>query len=162
MLYAERSNKWQPVDRSPLTHAVLYLARAEKSREVDDLLNVLDHLSGWGWMPTLGDEVFDLHTPEGRDRLPRSQRFRHWAEEASRVTPRVGPYDWRLWMLRWAAQRGLYPVAWVERLAGRWQAEGRLRYGLEDYDATRFDWRTVDPEFPDEKFDEPEDDDRWE
>lgn len=161
VLADERQKKTHPIDRSPLTHAVLYLARAEKSREVDDLLNVLDHLSCWGWMPTLRDEVFDLHTPEGRDRLPRSQRFRHWAEEASRVVPRVGPYDWRLWMLRWATQRGLYPVAWVERLAARWETAGRLRYGLEGYEATRFDWRTVDPEFPDEVFDEPEDDERW-
>ena len=94
-------------DRSYLVVVVLYLARAAKSREADDLLNAAEYLAEFGWAARVPDEALDLHTAAGRDRLPRSARFRHWVEEASRVENRRGPYDWRLWVLRWAAQRGL-------------------------------------------------------
>ena len=111
------------------------------------MLNALDELQADGWMPDLGPEVFDIHTPEGNEQLPPEQRLRHWVEQASRVIPRVGPYDWRLHMLRrWGGKRGFYAVEFLDRLAAKWDTEGRLRYGSEGYDSARFDWRTVTPE----------------
>ncbi|MDP8969234.1 MAG: hypothetical protein M3N52_01740 [Actinomycetota bacterium] len=137
-----------PVDRSFLAHGVLYLARSAKSREVDDLLNVAEVLQGeLGWAAVIPDEALDLHVPEGRERVEHRDRFSHWIEEASQVSPRQGPYDWRLWMLRWAARRGHYAVEFVDRLAERWAAQGRLRFGVEGYGEARIFWRDVEREF---------------
>lgn len=161
-LASERSAKWQTVDRSIIAHAVMYLARAEKSRETDDMLNAFEHLAGWGWRVRVPPHALDLHTDEGREAIPRSRRMRHWVEEASHVRPRVGSYDWRLWVLRWAAQRGLYSVEFVDRLAARWEREGRLRYGVVGYDEARFAWRAVTPEFDEvEPYDGDEGSETW-
>ncbi len=150
VLVAERRTKWQKPDRSPLTHAVLYLARCEKSREVDDLLNSADMLEEWAWMPNIGAEVYDIHTDEGKENLDGRDRLRHWVEKASVVKPRVGSYDWRLFILRaWGGKAGFYSPPFLDRLAKKWDREGRLRYGIEGYEPARFDWRRVTPEFED-------------
>lgn len=137
------------VDRSIATMAVMVLARAEKSREVDDLLNVIEHLRGqYGWTAPQRDEMFDLHTEEGKRRWPRWARLRQWLEAASHETNRVGPRDWHLWLLKWAAQRGLYDVDWVKRTAILWNEKGWLLYGVEGDPVTQIPWEDVEPEFP--------------
>lgn len=136
------------VDRSIITMAVMVLARSEKSREADDLLNVIEHLRDqFGWAAPLRDEVFDLHTEQGKRRWPRKARFRHWFEAASKEENRVGQRDWHLWLLRWAAQRGIYTVESIERIADRWQKEGLLRYGRDGVRNAMIDWTNVQPEF---------------
>lgn len=135
------------VDRSILTMAVMVLARSQKSRECDDLLNVIEHLKGWGWSPPPRDEVFDLHTHEGKRRWPRQARLRHWLEAASFEVDRVGPRDWHLWLLKWAAQRGIYEVTWVKEVADLWEREGWLLYGPDGLPEARFAWEEVVPEF---------------
>ena len=137
------------VDRSILTMAVMVLARSEKSRECDDLLNVIDHLTGqFGWRPPLRDETFDLHTQEGKKRWPRHLRLRHWLESASNEENRTGPRDWHLWLLKWAAQRGIYSVDWVAEAARYWDEKGLLNYGAEGHGSAQFGWENVTPEFP--------------
>jgi hypothetical protein len=148
--YLKTSKSRQQVDRSVLTMAVMVLARSPKSREVDDLLNVIEHLTGqFGWKPTVRDEVYDLHTRIGKSRWPNKFRLRQWLESASREENRVGPLDWHLWLYKWGAQRGIYAIEFVEELADRWEKGGRLRHGTEGVIAGRFDWKNVKPEFAD-------------
>jgi hypothetical protein len=138
------------VDRSIVTMAVMVLARSPKSRECDDLLNVIVHLQRqYGWRPPNRDEVFDLHTREGKRRWKRKYRLRHWLEAASKEEPRVGPRDWHLWLLKWAAQRGIYTVESVQQAAEIWESDGLLRHGAEGEVTARIPWTDVTPEFPD-------------
>jgi hypothetical protein len=138
------------VDRSIVTMAVMVLARSPKSRECDDLLNVIVHLQRqYGWRPPNRDEVFDLHTREGKRRWKRKYRMRHWLEAASKEEPRVGPRDWHLWLIRWAAQRGIYTVESVDDLATTWNEQGLLQHGFEGPLTARVPWRDVTPEFAD-------------
>lgn len=141
-----------------LTMAVLACCRADKSREVDDLAFAERELEAVGWAPQIPGEAYDLHSPQGRQRIAHRDRFAQWIEDASRVEPRTGYLDWHLWVLRWAAQRGHYAVGFVDALAERWTAQGRLRYGVEGYPEARFNWRDVvreftevEPRWPDEE-----------
>lgn len=151
------------VDRSILTMAVMVLARSPKSRECDDLLNVIDHLRGqYGWRAPWRDETFDLHTREGKRRWPRQARLRHWVEAASHEENRVGPRDWHLWLLKWGAQRGVYDVEWVKDLALQWDERGWLMYGVDGLPIAQVPWEDVEPEFPGLEPAAPElDDDLW-
>jgi len=112
---------------------VLYLARAPKNREADDLAQAVMHAIADGWMPAVPPEAMDLHTAEGRARIPRDERLAHWLNEASHVENPRGTQDWRLWIRRWAARRGRLDTAEVEVQAEDWLDEGRLRWGVEGY-----------------------------
>ncbi len=150
VLRAERSTPAQSVDSNLLAHAVLYLARCPNSRETDCVLEALvDNLQPVGWVAPIPDEALDLHTPQGRESMSIPEQWVHWYEAASIVRPVGGFYDWRLWLMRWAAHVGVYTLGFVERLGERWDREGRLVFGLEGYEAARFDWRTVRPQFED-------------
>jgi replication-associated recombination protein RarA len=128
--HKEHSSK--PVPDGPLlAFAVLYLARAPKSREVDDFDQAVFHLQeDEGWSAPVPDYALDLHTPEGKDR---KHRLRHWLDVSSLVVDRQGPLDWLLWIRRWAARRGHLDRQQVEEQAQRWAAEGRLRFGEAGY-----------------------------
>lgn len=137
-------------DGNLITMAVMVLARSPKSREVDDLKNALANAQrDLGYKAPYRDEMFDLHSAQGKDRWPKPQRLRQWIESASRVEPRVGPRDWHLWILRWAARKGIYSVEWVNRLAEMWHEKGLLVHGLRGEPGSWFDWENVNPEFPD-------------
>lgn len=128
--HKEHSSK--PVPDGPLlAMAVLYLARAPGSREVDDFDQAVLHLQeDEGWSAPVPDYALDLHTPEGKSRPGRQ---RHWLEEGSWVKDRQGPLDWLLWIRRWAARRGHLDRREVEEQAKRWAQEGRLRFGEGGY-----------------------------
>lgn len=136
------------VDRSIVTMAVMVLARSAKTRECDDLLNVIEHRMAQGWKAPLRDEVFDLHTEQGKNRWPRKALLRHWLEDASREENRVGPRDWHLWILKWAAQQGIYSVQSVKAVAETWEQAGLLNWGPEGLVQAQFDWETVEPKYP--------------
>lgn len=116
-----------------LAYAVLILARSAKSREADDLAESMKHLIERGWQAQVPDVALDLHTAQGRERMPPEERLRHWLEEASAIEPDTGPKDWALWIRRWAAQRGHLDRATVEAQAGSWDSAGRLVHGLDGY-----------------------------
>lgn len=117
-----------------LGFVVLYLARSPKSREADDLVQSLLHLTkDDGWRPDVPDEALDLHTATGRARMTPDERLAHWLNEASRLVGEVGSLDWKLWLRRWAVRRGVLDHAEVEAEATGWDAEGRLRYGVDGY-----------------------------
>ena len=111
----------------------LYLARAAKNREADDLANAIKHLIARGWTAPVPSYAIDLHTDEGRAAIPRDERLMHWLTEASHVEHDDGPQDWRLWILRWAAQRGRIDPSAVEDRARGWDAAGRLVHGIDGY-----------------------------
>ena len=128
--HRDESSKKTP-DGPLLAFAVLYLARAPKSREADDFDQAVLHLrQDEGWEPPIPDYALDLHTAEGKDR---PHRLRHWLEESSWVRDREGPVDWLLWIRRWAARKGHLDRKTVEEQAKRWAAEGLLRHGEPGY-----------------------------
>lgn len=118
-------------DGNLLAMAVLLLARSDKSREADNFRQVVEYLEEEGWQPEVPPEALDLHTEAGREAIPRSERLRHWLEEASVVYPEVGTHDYRLWVRRWAMVRGVYSEAEVTELAEEWDRQGRLVYGTD-------------------------------
>jgi MgsA AAA+ ATPase C terminal len=85
--------------RNPRPDAVLvvwpalYLARAAKNREADDLANAVKHLIARGWTAPIPSYAIDLHTEEGRDTIPADERLLHWLTEASHVEHDAGPQD---------------------------------------------------------------------
>jgi replication-associated recombination protein RarA len=114
-----------------LAFAVLYLARAPKSREADDFDQAVTHLQDdEGWQAEVPDYARDLHTPQGKER---KHRLAHWLDEGSAVVGREGPVDWLLWIRRWAARKGHLDRKTVEEQAKRWAAEGLLRHGESGY-----------------------------
>lgn len=115
-------------DLQAVAFCVLYLARSAKNREGDQLLNALSHLQEDGWEADVPAEARDLHTRHGE---PTVDELRFWFDEASRVEPEDGPMDWKLWMRRWAVRQGVLDADEVEADARRWDAEGRLRYGVD-------------------------------
>lgn len=135
------------VDRSILTMAIMLICRSEKTRECDDLLNVIGHMTKMGWRPAPLDAAYDLHSQEGKRRWPRSYRLRHWFESAGRELPRTGPRDWHLWLMKWGAQRGVYSVEWVKKVADDWDRRGWLLWGVEGLPQTQWPWENVEPEF---------------
>lgn len=85
--HREESSKPTP-DGALLAMAVMYLARAPKSREADDFDQAVAHLqSDEGWEAPIPDYALDLHTPEGKER---PDRLRHWVDVASHVENRRG------------------------------------------------------------------------
>jgi hypothetical protein len=116
-----------------LASVVLTLARSPKSREADDLAETMKHLIEQGWAAQVPDVALDLHTHEGRERMPPEDRLRHWLDEASAIEPDTGTKDWALWIRRWAAQRGHLNAAEVEAQARSWDQAGRLVHGLDGY-----------------------------
>lgn len=118
-------------DESILAMAVQLVCQSPKSRAADDLLNVHRVLAGrWGWKPGIPSYAVDLHTKEGR-RQPRVEQLRQWFDESSVVEPDVGPKDWRLWLERQANREWGYASAEeIEERAERWDAEGRLLWGM--------------------------------
>ena len=127
-----RDESSKPVPDGPLlAFAVLYLARAPKSREADDFDQAVWHLQDdEGWSAPIPDYALDLHTPEGKERR---HRLRHWLDEGSLVVDRQGPLDWLAWIRRWAARKGHLDREAVERQIEEWDREGRLRYGVGGY-----------------------------
>lgn len=122
-------------DGSLLGLAVLYLARAPKNREASEFIEAIGHVTeDEGWRPDLGAEVFDLHTPEGRERMPDpNTRLSHWLQQAAMSNRDEGPKDWLLWIWRWAARRGAMDRDSVERAAATWDRDGRLVHGIDGY-----------------------------
>jgi hypothetical protein len=127
-----RDESSKPIPDGPLlAMAVLYLARAPGSREVDDFDQAVAHLQeDEGWSAEVPDYALDLHTPEGKER---PERLKHWLEHGSHLTDRQGPLDWLLWIRRWAARKGHLDREAVEEQAQRWAEEGRLRFGVDGY-----------------------------
>lgn len=134
----EESRSPRP-DGSLLGLAVLTLARAPKNREASEFIEAIGHLiTDEGWRPDVGPEVFDLHTSEGRERMPDSnQRLSHWLQEAAHSNRDEGPKDWVLWISRWAARRGALQPDSVERAARDWERAGRLVHGIDGYASDR-------------------------
>ena len=121
-------------DGSLLSFVVLYLARAPKSREADDLTNAVGRLRlDEGWRPDVPAEAVDMHTAEGRAAMSEDDRMRHWFTEGSVLVGAVGPYDWKLWLRRWAVRQGWLDGDQVEAEAEAWDADGLLRYGTDGY-----------------------------
>jgi hypothetical protein len=120
-------------DKNLLAMAVMYLARAPKSRECDDLANALAHLvDGQGWEPDVPEYVLDMHTPEGREQSDEEQ-LTQWLTEGRRIVGDEGPLDWRLWIDRHFAREGVLDRDEVEEQARVWDEQGRLRYGVDGY-----------------------------
>lgn len=78
-----KAGKDAHIDGDLLTMAVLYLARSQKNREVDDAKNHLEGRRNAGWRPPIPDEALDVHTQAGR---AQKRGLRHFYEEASRLT----------------------------------------------------------------------------
>jgi hypothetical protein len=114
--------------------AVMYLCRAPKSREADDLKNALAHLvQDEGWSVPIPPEAYDMHTAEGRERLTDDEQLAFWLDEGRRVVNDEGPLDWRLWIDRRMARHGALDRDEVEHQAQEWDQQGRLRYGIDGY-----------------------------
>ncbi len=136
---AKKESRAPTPDPALLGLAVLYLARAPKSREASEFAQAIRHaVQDEGWRAPVPDEAIDLHTAEGRERMPdENTRLRHWLNVASRTVGEVGPVDWVLWIRRWAVRRGALDRDEVEAEAEQWDAEGRLRWGLDGYRPAR-------------------------
>lgn len=133
--YADaRQHSRRPPDGNLLALAVLLLARSPKNREADGLKNCVDGLTKAGWRPEVPDEALDGHTPEGRERFDPEAREVHWLTVGSVVVPDVGPKDWTLRAMRSTARKGLIRSDRVEEQARQWNAEGRLRWGVDGYE----------------------------
>ena len=94
-----------------LGHAVLYLCRAPKSREVDELVCYVEELEETGWEPAVPAYALDAHTERGRQKL----------RDAG-----ISYDDPRYWSSWWGPGTLLYPVqrGTISRYHGRLQAYG--------------------------------------
>jgi hypothetical protein len=114
--------------------ACMYLARAPKSREADDLKNAVAHLiEDDGWSAPIPPEAYDMHTAEGRDRHTADEQLTQWLTEGRRIVNDAGPLDWRLWIDRRMARHGVLDRDEVEAHAVEWDEQGRLVFGLDGY-----------------------------
>jgi hypothetical protein len=116
-----------------LVHAVRVLCESPKDRSADDLKCVVQNLVDEGWRPPVRPEALDRHTARGRELLDEDEGWRHWFEHGSVVDNEVGFLDWKLAHRRWAVRRGVLDAEQVEAEAREWDAQGRLRYGVDGW-----------------------------
>jgi len=98
MFIRENSRKGVSVDFNILCHAVLYLCRASKNREVDEFGNFVQRDVKDLQIP---DYALDMHTKRGR-MMGRGSRY-FW-EEGAKVSPEVGGSAYSENIERWIAE----------------------------------------------------------
>jgi hypothetical protein len=116
-----------------LVSSVLMLARSPKSREADDLTEVVKHLRERGWAAQVHGFAVDAHTAQGRAEIPREERLARWLSEGRTIVPDEGPKDWHAAILRWAVLQGSMDGEQVEAQIAQWAEEGRLVHGPDGY-----------------------------
>lgn len=67
-------------------HAVRYLCRSRKERTSDHMRGMLKSVFQSGYIPQVPEYAYDIHTTKGREM---GRDMVHFAEEASRVEPRL-------------------------------------------------------------------------
>lgn len=71
-------------------HAIRYLCNCAKERSTDCLKNIVIKKFAQGYVPTIPDYAYDVHTDKGR---AMGRDVLHFLEEASRVEPLAADYD---------------------------------------------------------------------
>lgn len=71
-------------------HAIRYLCRCQKERSTDCLKNIVIKKFEQGFVPSIPDYAYDVHTDKGR---AMGRDVMHFLEEASRVEPLAKDYD---------------------------------------------------------------------
>jgi len=104
----DNSKKELPVDYNIIAHAVSYLCRSPKSREMDHFLQVVEHddRGDNGWLPfnhkDVPDYALDKHTQRGRSK---KRKWEHFIYEASHINNELGTDKYKPEMERIIASR---------------------------------------------------------
>lgn len=104
----DNSKKELPVDYNIIAHAIVYLCRSPKSREMDHFLQVVEHdmRGDNGWLPfqqlEIPDYAKDKHTQSGRSM---KRKWEHFIYEASKINNEQGTDNYKSEMERIVASR---------------------------------------------------------
>ena len=71
-------------------HAIRYLCKRPKERSTDHIKNLVIKKFEQGYVPTVPDYAYDVHTVKGREK---GRDIMHFLDEASKVTPIMECYD---------------------------------------------------------------------
>lgn len=71
-------------------HAIRFLCGQSKERSTDHIKNLVIKKFEAGYIPTIPDYAYDVHTVKGREK---GRDIMHFLDEASRVTPVMEGYD---------------------------------------------------------------------